>query len=174
MTTDNDKPISGRHKRFAEEYCADQNGTQAAIRAGYSEKTAHVIASRLLRNVKVRAAVDALRWEMSEASKLDRVYVLEGFKENYERAMGARQLIDRNGEPTGQWSYDGHVANAALQNIGKILALYTEKVELTGKDGGPIKHEVGAVDELTKKLADIAARRAEAERNSSDVPEPSD
>ena len=49
-----------------------------------------------------------------------------------------------------------------------------EKVELTGKDGGPIKHEVGAVDELNKKIANIVARISEAEHNPGDVPEPSD
>jgi len=141
------KPISGRHKRFAEEYCVDQNGTQAAIRAGYSAGSARVTASRLLTNANIRAAIDALRWEMSEASKLDRIYVLEGFKENYERAMQAHQIIDRDGVKTGQWIYEGHVANAALQNIGKILALYTEKVEMSGEGGGPVKIVVEYAEE---------------------------
>ena len=48
-----------RVEQFAREYAVDLNGKQAAIRAGYSPKTAESQASRLLRNVKVRAAIDA-------------------------------------------------------------------------------------------------------------------
>jgi phage terminase small subunit len=43
--------------RFVEEFVVDLNGKQAAIRAGYSPKTAEVQASRLLSNAKVDAAV---------------------------------------------------------------------------------------------------------------------
>jgi phage terminase small subunit len=50
-----------REARFVEEYLSDpsRNGTRAAIRAGYSAKSAHVQASRLLRRDKVRAAIAA-------------------------------------------------------------------------------------------------------------------
>jgi len=43
---------------FVKEYLVDQNGTRAAIAAGYAEKSAAVTASRLLRNAKVRAEID--------------------------------------------------------------------------------------------------------------------
>jgi hypothetical protein len=46
--------------QFAQEYVIDFNGKQAAIRAGYSEKTAEAQASRLLRNVKVRSEIERL------------------------------------------------------------------------------------------------------------------
>jgi phage terminase small subunit len=46
-----------KQARFIEEYIVDLNGKQAAIRAGYSPKTAEVQASRLLSNAKVDAAV---------------------------------------------------------------------------------------------------------------------
>ena len=46
---------------FAREYVALNNGTKAAKRAGYSEKTAHAQASRLLRNAKVVAEISRLR-----------------------------------------------------------------------------------------------------------------
>lgn len=45
--------ITKRQKSFADEYLKDYNGKQAAIRAGYSEKTAENQASRMLRLVKV-------------------------------------------------------------------------------------------------------------------------
>lgn len=46
--------LTPKQKRFCEEYLIDLNATQAAIRAGYSPKTAEQTASRLLRNVKVQ------------------------------------------------------------------------------------------------------------------------
>src|SRR5215470_8405994 len=46
-----------KQARFVEEYIIDLNGKQAAIRAGYSPRTAEVQASRLLSNAKVNAAV---------------------------------------------------------------------------------------------------------------------
>jgi phage terminase small subunit len=49
--------LTPRVERFVREYLIDQNGTQAAIRTGYSERTAAQQASRLLTNAKVSAAI---------------------------------------------------------------------------------------------------------------------
>lgn len=46
--------VTDQQKLFAKEFCLDCNGTQAAIRAGYSEKTARQQASRLLSNVNIQ------------------------------------------------------------------------------------------------------------------------
>jgi len=51
--------LTPKRQRFVNEYLKDLNATQAAIRAGYSEKTAHVQGPRLLGNVSIKAAVDA-------------------------------------------------------------------------------------------------------------------
>jgi phage terminase small subunit len=50
--------LTGKERLFAAEYLKDKNGKQAAIRAGYSPKTAEQQASRLLRKVKVRQAIE--------------------------------------------------------------------------------------------------------------------
>jgi len=49
--------LAERQQRFVDEYLIDLNGTQAAIRAGYSVKTADQQASRMLTNVKVQQAI---------------------------------------------------------------------------------------------------------------------
>lgn len=49
--------LTEKQQRFVEEYLVDLNATQAAIRAGYSVKTADVQGSRLLGNVKVQSAI---------------------------------------------------------------------------------------------------------------------
>ncbi len=48
---------TAKQKRFVEEYLIDLNATQAAIRAGYSIKTANEQGSQLLANLSVRAGV---------------------------------------------------------------------------------------------------------------------
>ena len=51
-------PLTPKNGRFVKEYLVDLNGTQAAIRAGYSPKTANEQAARLLANVSVRKVID--------------------------------------------------------------------------------------------------------------------
>lgn len=57
--------LSPLQKKFAVEYMKDFNGTQAAMRAGYSEKSAAVSACILLKNKKVLAVIDSLEKELS-------------------------------------------------------------------------------------------------------------
>ena len=51
--------LNEKQLAFVREYAIDSNATQAAIRAGYSEKTAYSQGSRLLKNVEVKAALQA-------------------------------------------------------------------------------------------------------------------
>lgn len=52
---------NNKHEKFCNEYIKDMNATQAAIRAGYSEKTAGVQASKLLKIVNIKSRVAELR-----------------------------------------------------------------------------------------------------------------
>lgn len=60
---------NSRHDSFCREYIIDLNGTRAAIAAGYSKRTAHAAACRLLSNVKVKGLLAKLQKE--KADKLD-------------------------------------------------------------------------------------------------------
>ena len=51
--------LTPRQARFVKEYLVDLNGTQAAIRAGYSAHTANKQSTRLLTNADIKAAVEA-------------------------------------------------------------------------------------------------------------------
>ena len=57
--------LTPRQQRFVEEYLVDLNGTQAAIRAGYSARTANEQAARLLANVSVRSAIERGKSEVA-------------------------------------------------------------------------------------------------------------
>jgi len=50
--------LTRKQQRFADEYLVDANATQAAIRAGYSEKTAYSQGQRLLKKVEVKRYIE--------------------------------------------------------------------------------------------------------------------
>lgn len=66
-----------RHERFCNEYIIDLNGTQAAIRAGYSEKTAAAQSARLLRNVNIQNRISELQAERSKRTEITQDMVLK-------------------------------------------------------------------------------------------------
>lgn len=68
--------LTPRQARFAEEYLVDLNATQAAIRAGYSKKTAQEQGSRLLSNVIVSAAIQAAKAARSKRTEITQDMVL--------------------------------------------------------------------------------------------------
>lgn len=71
------KPLTPKEERFCEEYVTDLNGTQAAIRAGYSERSAPVTASRLLIKANVVQKVQALMDERSKRTRIDADTILK-------------------------------------------------------------------------------------------------
>lgn len=68
--------LSPKQRRFADEYLVDLNATQAAIRAGYSEKTAKQIGSRLLTNVDIASAITSAQGKLSEKTGITAERVL--------------------------------------------------------------------------------------------------
>lgn len=69
--------LNAKQKMFCQEYIVDLNGTQAAIRAGYSERTANEQSSRLLANANVKAMISELKAARCEEVKIDANYVLK-------------------------------------------------------------------------------------------------
>lgn len=58
--------LTAKQQRFCDEYLVDLNATQAAIRAGYSEKTAYSQGQRLLKHVEVKAYIEKRMEEKDE------------------------------------------------------------------------------------------------------------
>ena len=69
--------LTAKQQRFVDEYLIDLNATQAAIRAGYSPKTADQQASRLLTNVKVRQYLAQRQGERAERTEITQDMVLK-------------------------------------------------------------------------------------------------
>lgn len=118
--------LNNRQQTFVLEYVVDFNATRAAKAAGYSEKTATPQAARLLTNVKVQAAIQKAMKKKAERVELSADWVLKMLIDNAERAMQATQVYDREGEPTGEYTYQGAVANKALELLGKHVGLFRD------------------------------------------------
>jgi len=62
-------PLTPKQKRFCEEYVIDFNGTQAAIRAGYSKKTAAAIANEILAKPEITEYLGILQTKLQERTR---------------------------------------------------------------------------------------------------------
>lgn len=71
------KKLTPKQKRFVQEYLIDLNATQAAIRSGYSPRTARKQASRLLTNVDIQEAISAAKQARNKRLEADSDYVLQ-------------------------------------------------------------------------------------------------
>lgn len=69
--------LNHRQRRFVEEYVADPNATQAAIRAGYSPRTAYSIGHENLRKPEISSAIEGAREELAERAGVDRDRIVE-------------------------------------------------------------------------------------------------
>ena len=74
------RALTPKQAAFVREYLVDSNGKQAAIRAGYTERSAEVTASKLLRNPKVREVVEAGKAVVAERAEVEAVEVLRELK----------------------------------------------------------------------------------------------
>jgi phage terminase small subunit len=132
--------LTDKQRRFCEEYVIDLNGTQAAIRAGYSEKTANEQASRLLANVNASDYVKELQARLSDKLQISSEWVLKRFKEISDRAMTAEPVmikVDGFMVESGEYQFDSAGANKATEMIGKHLGFFEthnkqKSTDLTG------------------------------------------
>ena len=92
-----------KQRAFVQEYLKDLNGTQAAVRAGYSSRTANEQASRLLANVNIQEAVAKAKAERSIRTKIDADWVLKRLAQEMEADVS--DLYDESGalKPVHKW-----------------------------------------------------------------------
>ncbi len=137
--------LTPKQEAFVREYLVDLNATQAAIRAGYSPKTAQEQASRLLSNVMVMDAISAGKAARAQKLEVTAEQVLQWHIDQYRinaqtyGKMGfdgesRAQVYDENGKAVQQ-QVDAPAANKALELIGKHLGFYEKdnKKDLSGE-----------------------------------------
>lgn len=164
--------LTPKQQRFVAEYLIDLNATQAAIRAGYSAKTASSQGERLLRNVELAKAMQAAMKAREQRTEITQDRVLKELAKLGFANMQDYMSVTQEGEPFADLSKltrDQAAAiteftvedftegrgddardvrrvkfkladkRAALVDIGKHLGMFKDKLELTGKAGGPVE-----------------------------------
>jgi phage terminase small subunit len=121
------KELTDKQKRFCEEYLIDLNATQAAIRAGYSQKTAHSIGAENLIKPEVQEHVALLQKERSERVQVSADWVLRRFKDISDRCFQAEPvMVMKNGQliESGEYKFDSSGANKATELIAKHIGFF--------------------------------------------------
>ncbi len=143
-----------QQRLFVHEYLIDLNAMQAAIRAGYSEKTAGSQACRLLKNVKIKAAIDKALEKRAQKLEITGDRVLQeiakiGFSNmrdfmrwgpggvrlkdsdelTEEQAACVSEVVETATESGGSIRFKLHDKLSALEKLGKHLKLFTDVSE---------------------------------------------
>lgn len=133
--------LTDKQKRFVDEYLIDLNATQAAIRSGYSEKTADRIGPELLGKTCVQDAISKAKAERSERTQVTKDYVVAIIRRQYEINSKAYPKLDFEGEPIiGEdgkpvmKQVDAAAANKAAEMLAKHVNFFEadNKRELSG------------------------------------------
>ena len=139
--------LKPREKAFVHEYLKDLNGTQAAIRANYSEKTAASQASRLLRKPEIRAYRDALLQEQFDAIGVTKHSIAAEVWAIYQKCTAKVPVLEWNSnsrewEPTGEWQFNVKGALKALDMLRQMLP------EMKQDAGGGTESGAGSLERM--------------------------
>lgn len=150
------KALTPQQELFCQEYIVDYNGTKAARRAGYAEKTAKTQASRLLTNDNILARVRAIQIERLEKLAVTQESVVLKLLEIYDRCMQAKPVKEwdytaHEYVETGEYTFDSRGAIRALELIGKHLAMFKDKVEHSGNVSAESPALMSILDQLNAR-----------------------
>jgi len=162
--------LTRREKAFCKEYVVDFNGTQAAMRAGYSKRTARGQASQMMNKPRIQEELNRVINKMAERNEITQDMVLKelirlGYSDvsNYVEWGGSSYKLKESAQLTKEQtaaisevsvhkSRDGgsirfklHDKKGALELLGKHLGMFVERFE------GKIA--LGTWDELEKEIA---------------------
>lgn len=130
--------LTALQRRFAAEYQTDCNAVQAAIRAGYSPKTARAKTSQLLRNPEIRALIRA-----GEQERLEQMGVTQ------ERViMELARIAFSDMRAAVQWDESGAIARASRSLSRDEAAAIAELIANTDAQSGSAHVRVKLYDKL--------------------------
>lgn len=126
--------MNAKQKKFCDEYLIDCNATQAAIRAGYSDKTAKSIGQRLLTNVDLKAYIGEQLERIHNEKTADAQEIME-YLTSVMRGKQTEQILKLVGE--GVQVIDDIDVSAkerlkAAELLGKRYGLFKDNMNITG------------------------------------------
>lgn len=162
--------LTDKQELFAREFIKDLNATQAAIRAGYSEKSSRNQGARMMANDDILQRIAELNRERLERVQVDADYVLRQAVKLHERCMQeVEPITDRRGEEITDeqgrtiYGFDAKGAAAALKLVGDHINVQAFKqqtaTEITGANGGPVRYADMSEELLEEKLKELGNGR---------------
>ena len=122
------KNLTPKQQRFVEEYLIDLCATQAAVRAGYSQKSAKEQGYENLTKPHIAAAIAEAQQARADRTEISQTWVLERLVSVAERTMQAKPVLDKLGNPRGEFTFQAAGAVRALELIGKHLGMFSGKL----------------------------------------------
>ena len=122
-----------KQQRFADEYIICGNATEAAIKAGYSSKSANTNASKLLQNTTIKSYIDERLEELKSEKVADQQEVLE-FLTSVMRGEVTEPLLILDGLGTQRMVMakpSVSTRKSAAVDLGKRYGLFVDKQEIT-------------------------------------------
>ena len=110
-----ERKLTDKQKRFCEEYVIDLNGSQAAIRAGYTEKSARVTAAKMLTNANIEGYISQLKQKHSESTDISAERVLKEYA-----SLGFANAADFY-EPNGEAKPINELTKEQSKAISKVV-----------------------------------------------------
>jgi phage terminase small subunit len=144
--------LSPKAKIFCEEYIKDFNGKQAAIRAGYSDKTANEQASRLLTNVNVQLYLGKIKQSISDKNEGLAQQVIDELKKL--GFSNIQDYIDKENEIKDLSTITRDNA-AAVESIKKTVTEFSGGGESSGKKTSiqfKLYDKIAALEKLGRHL----------------------
>ena len=126
-----------KQQRFADEYIISGNATEAAIKAGYSKKTANRIATENLSKLVIKSYIDERLKELSDKKIANQQEVLE-YLTSVLRGESSSEVVVIEGQGEGvskakpiQKAPDEKERLKAAELLGKRMGLFKDKIDLT-------------------------------------------
>lgn len=161
----NTKKLNPKQQLFVEEFLIDLNATQAAIRAGYSKKTAGQVGFENLKKPQIAAAVAKAKQDRSEAIKIDAEWVLKQAVELHQRCMAQirpvlnpktrKQVYDDDGNAL--FKFNASAANRALELVGKHVSVAAFKERVEHSSGQSMAERIREAREYSRRADQVPA-----------------
>lgn len=147
--------LTPKMRSFIDQYMIDLNATQAVVRSDYSttnNTSANRLAAELMAHPLIKEEIGRRLDKKSQKVEVKAEYLINKLQ----------QIVENTQEDNPQ------AAIRAIELLGKTIAIWRDRQEVSGPDGEAIKHEQHikeSVDEFTSRISRLAQRTGTASSN---------